>query len=161
MTIYPFNAEEAFKIAIAVEENGLKFYRQAAAKFSGPVAEMFEGLAKEEDIHKAVFSKILDTLPKGQPSVYDPNNETDQYLQMMADLNIFKTNSSVDEVLAGITNVKDAVKLAIGLEKDSVVFFVQLKNAAAQLSDELSIDKLILEEAKHLRKLAAIHNRLD
>lgn len=160
--IYPFNAVEAFKIAVGIEENGRRFYAEAAKKTEGPVRELLESLAKEEEIHKATFAKFLAELPPEQPSVFDPDNETDQYLKMMADINIFEVGSKeVDRALAGdVLNVKDALRLAMGFEKDSIVFYVQLKNSADKLSDKVGVDHLILEEAKHLRKLARIYNAL-
>jgi rubrerythrin len=159
--IYPFNAVEAFKIAVGIEENGLKFYNEAAKRFSGEVSDLFLGLAKEEEIHKATFAKILAELPKEQPSAFDPDNETDQYLKMMADLNVFVRGAEdIELALAGVLTVKDALRMAMGFEKDSIVFFVQLKNASDKLTDKVSVDHLVLEEAKHLRKLARIYNSL-
>ncbi|MDR1677698.1 MAG: ferritin family protein [Deltaproteobacteria bacterium] len=159
--IYPFNAWDAFKIAISLEENGLKFYQDAAKKFTGPVADLFNSLAEEEIIHHSIFNKFLSSLPKEQSAIYDPDNETDDYLKMMAGLNVFKDGpAEIDRLLANVHTVQDALKLAISFEKDSIVFFVQLKNAADTLDDEISVDRLILEEAKHLRKLAKIYNKL-
>jgi rubrerythrin len=159
--IYPFNASEAFKIAVSLEENGLRFYQQAANKFSGPIADLFKSLAQEEAIHKATFSKFLSDVPKEQPSVYDPDNETDDYLKMMAGINVFKNGpADIDKLLAGINTVEEALRMAMSFEKDSIVFFVQLKNSSETVIDQLSVDKLILEEAKHLRKLAKIYNTL-
>jgi rubrerythrin len=157
--IYPFNAWDAFKIAINMEENGLGFYKAAAKKFSGPIAALFSSLAQEEEIHKAVFTKYLRELPPEQPTVYDPNNETDDYLKMMADLHVFKKDPrDIQKTIDGVATVEDALQLAMAFEKDSIVFFVQLKNATATMSDSISIDPLILEEAKHLRKLSRIFN---
>jgi rubrerythrin len=158
--IYPFNASEAFKIAVALEENGLKFYTEAAKKFSSkPIGEIFLSLAKEEEIHKATFSSYLASLPTDQPSVFDPNNEIDEYLKMLADLNVFKNGAQqVEDLLAKVKTPTDAILLAIEMEKDSVVFYVQLKNATESLSDRASLDSIILEEARHIRKLARIIN---
>jgi rubrerythrin len=159
--IYPFNAVEAFKIAVGIEDNGLRFYTEAAKRFTGPLSDLFASLAKEEEIHKATFAKILAELPSEQPSVFDPNNETDEYLKMMSDINVFKRGSEdIDQALASVLEVKDALRMAIGFEKDSIVFYVQLKNSAEKLTDKISVDHLILEEAKHLRKLARIFNNV-
>ncbi|MDR0356464.1 MAG: ferritin family protein [Deltaproteobacteria bacterium] len=160
--IYPFNAAEAFKIAIALEENGLRFYRRAAEKFApGPIADLFTSLAQEEAIHKASFSKFLTDVSTGEPTVYDPDNELDDYLKMMAGLNVFKDGAAeVDRLLSEVDSVQGALKLAMSFEKDSIVFFVQLKSSSEAAADKMSVDKLILEEAKHLRKLARIYNAL-
>ncbi|MDR1298527.1 MAG: ferritin family protein [Deltaproteobacteria bacterium] len=159
--IYPFNATEAFKIAVGLEENGLRFYQEAAKKFSGPVADLFKSLAQEEAIHKATFAKFLEAVPREQPTVYDPDNETDDYLRMMAGINVFdNVPADVEKRLAGLHTVGDALRMAMNFEKDSIVFFVQLKNSSDTAADQMSVDKLILEEAKHLRKLAKIYNGL-
>jgi rubrerythrin len=159
--IYPFNAAEAFKIAMGIEENGLRFYTEAAKKFTGKVAELFGSLAKEERIHRATFESILKTLPPEQPSAFDPDNETDQYLKMMADINVFKQGADqIDQALAGVLTPQDALRMAMGFEKDSIVFYVQLKNATGAPYDKSAVDGLIIEEAKHLRKLAMIYNNL-
>ncbi|MDR2443300.1 MAG: ferritin family protein [Deltaproteobacteria bacterium] len=160
--IYPFNATEAFKIAVGIEENGFRFYTQAAKKLPpGKLADLFISLAKEEEIHKATFTHILSGLPQEQDNVFDPENETDQYLKMMSDINIFQQGAkAIDEALAGVLTVKDALKLAMTFEKDSIVFYVQLKNSTETLADKVSVDHLILEEAKHLRKLAIIYNTI-
>lgn len=157
--IYPFNAWDAFKIAVNMEENGLNFYIAAAKKFTGPIADLFKSLAQEEEIHKSIFTKFLNGLPQEQPTIYDPDNETDDYLKMMADIHVFKNApEDIDTLMARVATVEDALKLAMSFEKDSIVFFVQLKNAAADLSDGVSVDRLIMEEAKHLRKLSRIFN---
>lgn len=157
--IYPFNAVEAFKIAVGIEDNGLRFYTEAAKRFSGQLADLFESLAQEEVIHKATFAQVLKELPAEQSSIYDPDNETDEYLKMMSEINVFRQGSEeIDKALAGVLSVKDALRLAMNFEKDSIVFYVQLKNSADKLTDKISVDQLILEEAKHLRKLARIFN---
>ena len=157
--IYPFNAAEAFKIAVGIEENGKRFYLEAAKKFTGKVADLFNSLAQEEELHKATFEKALAELPPDQPSAFDPDNETDEYLKMMSDINVFRQGASdIDKALASVLTPRDALTMAIGFEKDSIVFYVQLMNSTDKLTDKISVDQLILEEAKHLRKLARIFN---
>jgi rubrerythrin len=161
--IYPFNAAEALKIAISIEDNGLRFYQDAARRFApGPASIVFSQLADEEEGHKAYFQSLLDALPKDEaPTAFDPDNEMDQYLQMMAGMHIFqKDPAEVEKVLAGVKDEKSALELAIVFEKDSVLFFLEIKEASAGLGDRISVDKLISEEARHLRILAREYNRL-
>ncbi|MDR2612818.1 MAG: ferritin family protein [Deltaproteobacteria bacterium] len=161
--IYPFNAAEALKMAISIEENGFKFYTDAAKRYApGPAADLFAKLAKEETGHLAIFQGMLDGLSQDSaPTAWDPDNETDQYLKMMADMHIFQQDpAEVAKVLAKVKDQKDALELAITFEKDSVLFFVQLKEASAEISDKISVDRLIAEEARHLRILAREYNRL-
>jgi rubrerythrin len=161
--IYPFNAHEAIKIAIRIEENGLNFYLAASKKFQpSKTSDLFTRLASEEVIHKSIFTRMLAELPKEEgPSVFDPNNEIDQYLQMMAGLHVFlQDDKSVDKLLETIKDEKAALEMAISFEKDSVIFYVQLKEASKDIGDKVSVDKLIAEESKHVRVLAGIYNQL-
>jgi rubrerythrin len=161
--IYPFNAHEAVKIAIRIEENGLNFYNNAAKKFlPSKTSDLFTKLAKEEVVHKNIFTKMLAELPKEtEPSVFDPDNEMDQYLQMMAGLHVFlQDDKSVDQILDNIKDEKGALELAISFEKDSVNFYVQLKEASKDMGDKVSVDRLISEESKHVRVLSAVYNKL-
>ena len=51
MTI--FNMHDVVNFAIRIEENGEKFYREAAEIIpDGPVRELFTRLAEEETVHK-------------------------------------------------------------------------------------------------------------
>ncbi|MDR2339003.1 MAG: ferritin family protein [Deltaproteobacteria bacterium] len=161
--IYPFNAHEAVKIAIRIEENGLDFYNNAAKKFQpSKTADLFVRLAKEEEVHKAIFTKMLAELPKEEgPSVFDPDNEMDQYLQMMAGMHVFlQDQKDVDGILDKIKDEKAALELAISFEKDSVNFYVQLKEATQSVDDRIPVDRLISEESKHVRVLSAVYNKL-
>jgi rubrerythrin len=160
--IYPFNAVEAVKIAISIETNGLKFYLDAAKRFApSPAADLFARLAGEEVHHKEYFEKLLEGLPKDGPTAFDPDNEMDQYLEMMAGMHVFQQDpAEVKKTLDAIKTQKDALELAINFEKDSVLFYVQLKEAAAGVADAISVEKLIAEEARHLRILAREYNKL-
>jgi rubrerythrin len=156
--IYPFNAAEAFKMAISIEENGLEFYQKAAELVGpGPVSDLFKTLAEEEKHHKSTFTDFLASVKDKGPTVFDPENETDAYLKMMADLHVFRQKpGAVAEALANVKTPKDALQMAINFEKDSVIFFVELKAAVGEEADRLGVEKLILEEAGHLRRLAKV-----
>ena len=81
--IYGFNAGEAFKIALEIEDNGRRFYEKAQAKTSNPeVKKVFQDLGLEEIKHKERFTELMSELPTSatQSTVWDPDNEIDQYL---------------------------------------------------------------------------------
>ncbi|MDR1167063.1 MAG: ferritin family protein [Deltaproteobacteria bacterium] len=161
--IYPFNAAETFKIAISIEVNGQKFYQEAAKKFAPSAAsDLFTRLAKEEDVHRSLFQKMLDSLPPQEDGgVYDPDNEIGQYLTMMAGLHVFERDpQKVEKLLATVKDAKGALELAMGSEKESIAFYVQLKALSAELADQIQVDKLIAEESRHLRVLAKEYNKL-
>ena len=114
--IYEFNADEVFKIAIEIEENGRLFYEKAQAKTNDQdVKKIFADLAGEEVQHKARFTALRDELPDkaAEGTVWDPDNEMDQYLQMMADMHVFRTSADVDEMLNKLGGAAEALNLAM------------------------------------------------
>ena len=85
---YNFTADEIFEVAIRIEANAAGFYRKAAATQSEESNRAFsEKLAVMEDHHQETFEKMRKDLKphEKQATVFDPNQETAQYLAVMAD----------------------------------------------------------------------------
>ncbi len=155
--IFNFNAAEVFRVAIKIEENGKKFYDHAVKVIDDPVAKkLFEELAVQEVDHKKRFEELKAQLP-AQPQTSDvwfPENEMEAYLKMMADQHIFTSDESLQTSMAGLKNVRDALKMAIEFEKDSVIFFLSMQEATDSKKDQEMIGLLVKEEQTHLRRLA-------
>ncbi|MHC1727459.1 MAG: ferritin family protein [Syntrophobacteraceae bacterium] len=153
---YSFNAGEVFKIAIQIEENGKEFYEESQKIINNPeITKLFAELALQEVEHKHRFESLQAQLPPESKTstVWDPDNELDQYIKMMADGHVFVSNASLAGELAKIKNATDALKLAIEFEKDSVLFFLTLEDAAAGKKDQELIKSLVKEEQDHLKRL--------
>ncbi len=163
--IFPFNAGEVFKIALKIEDNGKLFYEKAAAgPFPDMVKQLFQNLAKEELGHKAIFQKVLNDLPPSATAatVWDPDNELDQYLKMMADQHVFNRSAAeIEKMLAGVGGYREAVELAVGFERDSIVFFLELAESSDNDESRAWIGRLVDEERKHLRRLIEILKKID
>ena len=155
---YDFNAAEVYRIAIQIEENGRTFYEegQKLVQDTG-VRELFGELALQEIEHKKKFEALVSLLPPetAASTVWDPENELDQYIRMMADEHVFVTSASVKEEIARLTDARSALKLAMELEKDSVIFFLGLEDATRGKKDQELIHALVKEEQEHLRRLTA------
>lgn len=164
--IFPFNAGEVFKIALMIEDNGHLFYEKAAAKpFPEEIVQLFKSLAKEELAHKSIFNQLMKKLPPETTTatVWDPTNELDQYLKMMAGQHVFnKAPEKIAEQLQNITLPAEAIRMAMGFEKDTIVFFLELQAASEGYDDSRKeIDKLVNEERKHLKKLANLLMKIE
>jgi rubrerythrin len=152
---YSFNAGEVFKIAIQIEENGKKFYEESQKVIDNPaVQKLFAELAEQEVEHKRKFESLKAQLPPASTgsTVWDPDNELDQYIKMMADDHVFMTSISLRDQLAQIKDAKSALKMAIEFEKDSVLFFLTLEDFTDKKDQEL-IRSLVKEEQGHLKRL--------
>ena len=125
--ILGFNAVEIFEVAIQIEENGRMFYEKAGELVeNSDIKDLFKDLAGQEQEHKNSFVSMKSQLPDSakKPVAWDPDNETEAYLKMMADINIFKADVNVEEKLGQVKDVKDALRFAIDFEKESILFYV-------------------------------------
>jgi len=162
--IYGFNADEVFQIAIDIEENGKRFYEKAMDIVDNPdVKAVLGSLAKEEAEHLKRFTELKAQLPKTatEETVWDPEHEMNQYLQMMADVHVFRSDLDVEKKLSQAQNPEDILKLGIQFEKDSIVFFVTMQDSTEEKKGREIIGQLIDEEKEHLKKLSLELRRLN
>jgi rubrerythrin len=159
MSIY-FNADEIFEIAEQIERNGAKFYRQAAKGTEAPQnQELLLNLAQMEDEHLKTFAAMrADTSKQEQVTmidpVFDPEGEAALYLRAMADGKIFHVNVEPSEFLTGKEAMEEVLQIAIGKEKDSVVFYVGMKEMVPEKFGKSRIGDIIKEEMSHIRLLS-------
>jgi rubrerythrin len=155
----PFNADEVFEMAEQIERNGIKFYRAAAKKFP-KVNELLLDLAEMEVQHEKTFAQMRKELSgtEAEPLVFDPNSEAQMYLRVMADDHVFDPNADPVEKLAGIKTPEDVLKMAIGLERDSISFYVGIKESVSQRAGKDKVDAIIKEEVGHI---AVLKQKLD
>ena len=156
-----FNADEVFEMAIRIENNGAAFYRKAAGLQSDTDNKIFlEGLANMEDQHRKIFTEMRTTLIEKDksPKVFDPYDELSQYLAAMADTMGGEGSPSVADSLTGDETLEEILQTAVGLEKDSILFYLGLKDLIPLQSGQARIDEIIREERRHVAQLS---NRLE
>jgi rubrerythrin len=155
--IYGFNANEVFQIAIDIEKNGRRFYEKAMEFIDSPdVKALLASLAQEEVEHLRRFTELRAQLPKvaSEDTIWDPEHEMNQYLKMMADMNVFRSDVDVQEELSRLKGLEDALRLGIQFEKDSIIFFLSIQEATEEKKGRKFIGQLVDEEKKHLRRLS-------
>ncbi len=159
MSIY-FNADEIFEIAEQIERNGARFYRQAAKMTEASQnQELLLDLAQMEDEHLKTFAAMRADISKQEQitmldPVFDPEGEVALYLRAMADGKVFNVNMEPSEVLTGKEAMEEILQIAIGKEKDSVVFYVGMKEMVPEKFGKSKIEDIIKEEMSHIRLLS-------
>lgn len=155
--IYGFNAEEIFQIAMDIEKNGKGFYDKAMDLVDdSDVKALLASLGQDEVEHLKSFTDLKAQLPKAatEDTVWDPEHEMNRYLQMMADMHVFRSDLDVEEQLSRVKGLEDALNLAIQFEKDSIIFFLTMQDATEEKKGREFIGRLVDEEKKHLKKLS-------
>ena len=148
-----FNADEVFEIAVNIELNGERFYKASAGLTSEPkVKKLFEFLIMQEQIHRKTFEDMRKDLPTKftLPVTFDPAGEAAAYLKALADSHIFNNPEGKKKVAAGISDLSPALDFALSFEKDSVLFYDQMKAITSSELGKNQIDSIINEEKKHI-----------
>jgi rubrerythrin len=149
---YDFNADDVLEIAEQLERNGGKFYRTAAESTTDPANKKFLlELAAMEDQHEETFKAIRAELSAREKAstVFDPNGEAALYLRALADTRVFY-EKEID-----VSSMKAILKSAITAEKDSIVFYLGMKEAVAESLGKGRLDHIIKEEMGHIKLLSS------
>ncbi len=153
-----FNADEIFEIAETIERNGAAFYRQAAEKLvDKSVKQFLLEMAGWEDAHLLIFEEMRKSLTGQmcQPSIYDPDGLTGAYLQALADRRVFDYQQDPAKKFSERTEFSDIIKIAIDLEKDSIIFYLGMKALVPTAMGKDRIDDIIKEEMRHIALLSS------
>ena len=148
---YDFSADDVFEMAEQLERNGAAFYRNAAQCASDPSnKDLLMKLADMEDEHERTFVKLRSELTDKEkaPTVFDPEGETMLYLRSLADTRVF-FEKQID-----VSSMEDVLKAAIIAEKDSIVFYLGMKDLVPDKLGKGKLDAIIQEEMGHIKILS-------
>jgi rubrerythrin len=151
-----FSADEVFEMAEQIERNGAKFYREAAAKISDRQAkDLFLRLAGMEDGHLRTFGQMRKTLSarEKEETTFDPEGEAAFYLQAMAADRGSEGKKTPTMKLTGQESTPELFDIAIGAEKNSILYYVGLKGLVPEGAGRDKVEVIIREEAGHLAEL--------
>jgi rubrerythrin len=151
-----YNADEVFEMAEQVERDGRSFYLRAADQTENPdVKSLLKDLAEMEKDHEKLFHNMRAEMQEsgGAQVVYDPDQQAPLYLQSAAETHVFNVHQDIAQVLKGTESVEEVLRIAIGFEKDTVVFFLGLKDLVPEELGDDRIEGLIEEEMSHITTL--------
>lgn len=149
-----FSADEIFEMAEQLEKNGAKFYRTSAEDVQDPsVKDLLLKLASMEDGHIKTFASMRSELSEKEKEAptFDPDNEAGIYLKSLADTRVF-FEKEIDT-----SSLEEILKTALTAEKDSIVFYLGMKDLVPDYFGKDKLEEIIKEEMKHITLL---NNRL-
>lgn len=149
-----FKPSEIAKIGMKIEENGAAFYRALAGTTEEPEAKaLFDFMAGEEEQHYKTFESLADKLQGYDITSFE--NDYEDYMRALANNSVFATGANPVELAKGVNTVAEAIDLALGFEKDSVLFYLQFKKMAPE-EEKFGVDAIIDEEQTHIHRLLTI-----
>lgn len=153
------NAGEVLEIAQQIERNGARFYREAARRALTPRArKALEDLVDMEARHERTFASMLAALPPEarQESLYNPYDESVQYLRAIAGGHVFDLQADPVEWLQGSRTMDEVLRRAIQMEKDSIVYYLGVVKVVPEDLGRDSVDEIIQEEMRHITLLTTM-----
>lgn len=148
-----FSAEEVLETAEQIERNGTAFYSTAANLCMDPHGvELLKELASWEVSHTEIFHKMRESLTEHEraETVFDPDDELGLYLKSMADSVAFTAKRNPAEILGENPSYEKILKIALDMEKDTVIFYSNIKEMVPKSLGSERIDAIIKEELRHV-----------
>ncbi|ABS59906.1 ferritin-like domain-containing protein [Fervidobacterium nodosum] len=139
--------KELLSIAVKVESTGYSYYSKLAEKASGNLKTLFQELANQERDHAKRFEEIMKKYENDSNFATWQNEEVSGYAETYAKAFIFPEieNEQMPETLVA------AIRKAIEVEKDSIIYYNELRLI---VPDPKPVEEIIKEEKEHLRKLS-------
>jgi rubrerythrin len=159
-----FNADEVLQVAEEIERNGATFYRRAAKKApAGEGRDLLMRLAAMEEEHEQVFMGMRAGLSEAErkPVTFDPDSESALYLKVMASRHVFDMGSDPMRNLTGHESMEEVFEIGVQAEKDSIVFYLGLKELVPARLGKGRLDQIITEEMGHLGTLGEMLAELE
>jgi len=154
-----FSGSELVNIAIGIEKSGLAFYQSLAKAETHEMArDAYKHLAEMEEKHIGTFQSMLDAVGGYKtPEMY--TEEYDLYLKALVDSAVFTDDKVAREMAEKVTGSAEAIQIGLGAEKDSILFYSEMRNLVPQRDREV-VERIIEEEKTHLRQLSDLKKKL-
>lgn len=154
MVVKYLSQGEAFKVAMNLEEEGLKFYEECAQKIkSAEPRHIFLQLAEDEKEHYAIFRKMYDETGEARKEILGDDEEVKKYLASLVKPGVFYDIASIDRETMDSRDEREVVKIAIQTEKDSVLFYTEAWLNSGNTQARKAFKKIFMEERRHLNIL--------
>jgi len=139
--------------AMEIETNGEAFYKAVAAQSQDTDAKvLFDDLAYQEQRHRRTFQRMLEKVEPGASAGDAETGEYRQYLENALSHALFEGKQRGLELAKQAKTEEEAIKAAIAFEKDTLIFFYDLRDMVPE-SQHKAIDAVIDEEKDHVRQL--------
>ena len=150
-----YSVREVIEQAVQTEKLGYQFYTAMASKFEdeSSLKELFETLASKEIEHEKTFMGLLEKIADESLENWD---EASQYLRAIVESEFFLGKNKALPSLDHLKSAGDAVHFAMEFEKETILYFLGLKDS---VKDRI-VEQIIDEEKSHIRWLSDLKKTL-
>ena len=144
-----FSITEIIEIAVQLEKNGEKVYREAIGKSKNiEMDDLLLRIAEEELEHIDWFLNLKNEIEKSQ----DRPQVKEMDASLIDDLMGKQTFSLADVDFSRVKNSEHLIDIFIEFEKDTILFYEMLKTFLVDEKTIGHLEKIIQEESSHIEK---------
>lgn len=142
-----FTAQDVLDIAIRLETNGEKTYRDACGHTENKdLKSLLDWIATEEQDHGRWFAELKNRISKGED-----DHLLAEMSKALAEDVVREQAFSLQEVdFKSIATTDEMIRTFIGFEEDTIAFYTILKTFVDDPSITAHLDQIIAEEKKHM-----------
>ncbi|UCF91155.1 MAG: ferritin family protein [Desulfobacterales bacterium] len=145
-----FSVDDIIDLAIQIEQNAEKVYRNAQKRVSdASLSPMLQWLADEESEHAKWFARLR----REARQALNHSLVQDMGKALLSEVLGSQSFSLKDADFSEITEVHELLWLAIEFEKDKVMFYGLLRPFIEDQETLDFLDKIIDEENRHIQEL--------
>lgn len=146
-----FSGLEILTIAIAMEEEGMNFYKNGAQNTEGQLKLFLINASEQERMHKEKFKNLYDIIAKNKSEIEDDyllDPDVSAYLKSMVKNEVFDRGT---EDKGAFVDIKSSVSYALKAEETTVKLYTKMfeNSKHDEMKDMLSI--MIDEEKAHVK----------
>jgi len=147
-----FNAQDILDIAIRLENNGEKTYRDARGYTDNEnLKSLLDWIAREERNHGRWFAELKNRLSKSED-----DHLLAEMSRALAEDVVREQAFSLQEVdFEAIDTADEMIRTFIGFEEDTIAFYNILKTFIEDPAITANLDQIIAEEKKHVAQFKA------
>jgi rubrerythrin len=152
-----FSGTELIEIAMGIERSGIAFYDVMAASVKDEGArKVFETLAGMERQHLHLFRGMTADVAKlNAPGIFPQAD--DDYIRALIRNAVFTDEFATGGFTGRAENDRQAIDLGIMAEKDSILFYCQLRDLMPAETKPV-VESIMAEERRHLTMLSGVKN---
>ncbi len=154
-----FTAGELYDIAVGIERNGVAYYESLSQLATDKgLKDTYNQLANMERHHVDVFQGLRATASLDVVVPQADENEYGSYLKALIDSSVFTSDKVARDMAKRASGPAEALQLALGAEKDSILFYTEMRDLVPQRERD-AVTKIINEERTHVRDLSGLKQR--
>lgn len=151
-----FNAAKLISILIRNEGKASDLYYNLSKQMKeGAGEQIFKILAEDEKNHARIYSELLEKVEKSQSA--NITTEDSEYLDSLIVNDMFAHGEKAIEVIEGKYTEDEALQLAEKLERDGIIYVLELMKMFPDLAPK-EMKKILNEEKRHLQAVLSKAN---